>query len=130
MWGRATLEAIESVTSALGDDPGLALDGITSLIDKSLLPVVQQEKEEPRFVMLETIRDYGLERLDASGEMEAVRRIYAEYFVHFAEEAAQEVDGPQQAAWFDRLEQDHENIREVFGGVCWNRHLLRRQSNA
>ena len=111
--GGATLEAIESVTSALGDDPGLALDGITSLIDKSLLPVVQQEKEEPRFVMLETIRDYGLERLDASGEMEAVRRIYAEYFVHFAEEAAQEVDGPQQAAWFDRLEQDHENIREV-----------------
>lgn len=85
--GGATLEAIEAVTVALGDDPGRILDVIASLIDKSLLPPVQQE-EEPRLAMLETIRGYGLERLAASGEMEAVQRIYAEYFVHRAEEAA------------------------------------------
>ena len=109
--GGATLDAIEAVTAALGNDPEQILDGITSLIDKSLLPPVRQE--ESRFVMLETIREYGLEVLEALGEMEAVQRIYAEYFVHFAVEAAQEVDGPQQAQWFDHLEQEHENMREV-----------------
>lgn len=63
--------------------------------------------------MLETIREYGLEVLAASGEMEVTQRIHAEYFVQCAEEAAQEVDGPQQAEWFERMDQEHENVRNV-----------------
>ena len=70
--GGCTLEAIEAVNGALGNPTGLILDIVASLIDKSLLQRREQGKgEEPRFAMLETIREYGLELLAASGEMES-----------------------------------------------------------
>jgi predicted ATPase len=59
--GGAALSAIEAITSALGDEPGAVLDGMASLIDKSLLRQSEPEEEQPRFVMLETIREYGWE---------------------------------------------------------------------
>src|ERR1700751_2676742 len=66
--GGATPEAVEVLSTALGDEPGQSLDGIASLIDKSLLRQSEQEAVEPRFAMLETIREYGLECLTTSGE--------------------------------------------------------------
>src|SRR5205085_670682 len=68
--GGCTLEALEAVCAAFGDEAGTVLDGVASLIDKSLLQQTEQEGEEPRLVMLETIREYGLECLNASTEMD------------------------------------------------------------
>ena len=87
------------------------LDRVTSLIDKSLLQQTEQEEEEPRFMMLETIRAYGLEMLAASGEMEAIQHAHATYYLALAEEAAPELRGPQQALWLERLEREYANLR-------------------
>jgi predicted ATPase len=69
--GGCTLEAVEAVCTMLGDGDGagIVLDGVASLINKSLLQQTEQEGDEPRLVLLETIREYGLEALEASGEM-------------------------------------------------------------
>ncbi|MGZ8692597.1 MAG: tetratricopeptide repeat protein, partial [Gaiellaceae bacterium] len=65
----------------------------------------------PRFGMLETIREYALERLEASGEAEGVRRRHAAYFLALAEEAQPELDAGDMATWLVRLELDHDNLR-------------------
>jgi DNA-binding CsgD family transcriptional regulator/tetratricopeptide (TPR) repeat protein len=61
--------------------------------------------------MLETIREYALEQLSESGELVSLQRRHATYFLRLAEEAEPELHGPQQAAWFDRLEREHDNLR-------------------
>ncbi len=109
--GGGTLEAIESLSGAVAGGTALVLEGVASLIDKSLLQQIEQEGEEPRFVMLETIREYGLEVLIASGEMEITRQAHAAYYLALAEEAEPEFGGPQQAAWLERLEREHDNLR-------------------
>ena len=70
-----------------------------------------EEEDEPRFTMLETIREFGLERLTASGEMEATRQAHAFYYFALAEEAAPELTGPRSAVWLQRLEREHDNLR-------------------
>jgi non-specific serine/threonine protein kinase len=87
------------------------LDGISSLVDKSLLRQVEGLDGEPRFLMLETIREYALERLAESGEEETLRRRHAQYFLQLAEAAEPELRGPQQVAWLERLEREHDNLR-------------------
>jgi predicted ATPase/class 3 adenylate cyclase/DNA-binding CsgD family transcriptional regulator len=113
--GGCTLEAVESVCAASedGDEAGQVLDSVTSLIDKSLLQQTEQEGQEPRLVMLETIREYGLERLHMNREMEAARQNHAEYYLALAEKAEPELVGPRQVIWLERLEQEHENLRAV-----------------
>jgi predicted ATPase/DNA-binding CsgD family transcriptional regulator len=108
--GGCTLQSVEAVCGALGDEAGSVLDGVASLIDKNLLQQMEQE-EEPRFFMLETIREYGLERLAASKEIEATMHAHAAYYLQLAEEAAQNWFGPEQKAWFDRLEREQDNLR-------------------
>jgi predicted ATPase len=110
--GGCTLEAIEAVCAALDkDSAGQILDGVASLIDKSLLRQMEEEREEPRFVILETIREYGLEALEASGEMEATRQAHALYYLRLAEQAEPELRGSQQAVWLERFEREHDNLR-------------------
>jgi len=109
--GGCTLEAVESLSTALGELPTDVLDGMASLMDKSLLQQTGQEGEAPRLVMLETIREYGLEALSASGEMERTRQAHAIYYLALTEQAELELGGPQQAAWLDRLEREHDNLR-------------------
>ena len=97
--GGCTLDSAEEVC-------GADLDTVQSLVDKSLVRV----REGDRFWMLETIRDYAAERLEASGEADELRRRHAEHFLALAEEAepyAREVD----AAWLDRLEREADNLR-------------------
>ena len=109
--GGCTLEGIEVVNGALGNATGLILDSVASLVDKSLLQRREPGKgEEPRLAMLETIREYGLELLGASGEMKAVRKAHAVYFMELSERAGLEraSDSPE---WLDRLEQEHDNLR-------------------
>ena len=109
--GGCTVEAIESVCAAPHDGSGQVLEGVASLIDKSLLQQTEQEGAEPRLVMLETIREYGCECLTASGEAEATQQAHAAYYLALAEQAESELGGPQQSLWLDRLEQEHGNLR-------------------
>ncbi len=109
--GGCTLEAVESLYTALGDMSTDVLDGMASLIDKSLLRQVEQEREEPRLLMLATIREYGLEVLASSGEIESIRQAHAHYYLRLSEDAEVEIGGPRQAVWLERLEQEHDNLR-------------------
>jgi predicted ATPase/class 3 adenylate cyclase/DNA-binding CsgD family transcriptional regulator len=107
-----TLEAIEALCTSLDSESEPVLDVVASLVDKSLLQQVEQQTgEESRFVMLETIREYALERLESHGETETARRVHAAYFLQLAEEAEQGMAGPQQAVLLERLEQEHDNLR-------------------
>ena len=107
-----SMEAIEAVCTPSGSAPVPALDVVASLVDKSLLQQVEQQAgEESRSVMLETIREYALERLESHGEAEATRRAHETYFLTLAEETEQGMTGPQQAVLLERLEQEHDNLR-------------------
>jgi predicted ATPase/serine/threonine protein kinase/DNA-binding CsgD family transcriptional regulator len=111
--GGCTLQAIEAVCAGLdnSDEAAQPLDAVASLVDKSLLQQTEQEGEEPRFLMLETIREYGLERLAVNGEMEATRLAHATYYLVLAEEAEPQLLSLQQVVWLERLDQEHENLR-------------------
>src|ERR687893_813113 len=109
--GGRTLEAIEAVCDTEGDLPVDALEGVSSLLDKSLLVREETSEEESRFVMLETIHEYAREKLHESGEAAELSRLHAEYFLAFAEEAEPELEGTEQAPWMERLEADYDNCR-------------------
>jgi predicted ATPase/DNA-binding CsgD family transcriptional regulator len=109
--GGCTFEAIEAVSTALGDAREQVLDGVASLIDKSLLQHTQSGSGEPRLHMLETIREYGLEVLTTSGEVQATQQAHAEYYLKLAEEAEPHFGGVEEALWLDRLEREHGNLR-------------------
>ena len=113
--GGCTLEAAEAVCAALDGEEGAGhiLERVTSLLDKSLLQTVQQEGKESRLVMLETIREYGLEALVTSGEIEASRQAHANYYLELAEEAERELEGLQAAVALEQLEREHDNLRAV-----------------
>src|SRR5437763_8932910 len=111
--GGCTLEAGEAVCADASDggEAGQVWESVASLIDKSLLQQTEQEGEEPRLLMLETIREYGLEVLATSGEIEITRQAHALYYLRLSEEAEPELAGPQQAIWLERLEREHDNLR-------------------
>jgi predicted ATPase/class 3 adenylate cyclase len=108
--GGWTFESAEAVCDPeeLGVD---ALDGLTSLVDKSLIRRVEAPGRPARFSMLETIREFGLEQLEATGELEPVRRRHAEHFLRLAEDAEPHLTGDDQGEWLDRCDQEHANIR-------------------
>jgi len=111
--GGCTLEAAESVCAALGeaDAPRSVFDGVASLIDKSFLRQSDPEGQEPRLLMLETIREYGWECLNGSGELEETRHAHALYYLHLAEQVEPHLRSAQQAVWLARLEEEHDNLR-------------------
>ena len=109
--GGFTLEAAEAVCNA-EDDCGMDIqDGVSSLVDKSLLQQMEQAGGEPRFAMLETIREYGLECLKAESEREIFRRRHALFFLQLIERAEPELGRQQQSIWLASLEQEHDNFR-------------------
>ncbi|HET8851854.1 MAG TPA: LuxR C-terminal-related transcriptional regulator [Ktedonobacteraceae bacterium] len=110
--GGCPLQAAEAVCEALGEGAGKVVEAVASVIDKSLVYQTEQEgEEEPRLLMLETIREYALEVLSASGELEATRQAHASYYLRMAEQAEAELEGPQQVRWLKRLEREHDNLR-------------------
>src|SRR5712664_599681 len=88
--GGCTLEGVEAVCDTNGDLDLDLLDGMASMVDKSLVQQVEQAKGESRFLMLETIREYALEKLLASGERASTKRAHAAYCLVLAEEEASE----------------------------------------
>ncbi|HEX9373589.1 MAG TPA: tetratricopeptide repeat protein, partial [Roseiflexaceae bacterium] len=87
------------------------LDGLTSLVDKSLLNYETGADGEPRFTMLETIREYAREKLEASGQSDLARRRHAAYYLALASAAEREPDGARQECWFHRLDAEYNNLR-------------------
>jgi predicted ATPase/DNA-binding CsgD family transcriptional regulator len=111
--GGCTLEAAEAVCNTIEDSSAATLDGLTSLIDKSLLRQEEGVGGEPRFAMLETIREYALEQLAASEEAEEIQTAHAACYLALAEEAEPELNGAEQRAWLKRLEAEHSNLQAV-----------------
>ena len=108
--GGCTLEAVEAVCDTKGDLGLDVLDGMASMVDKSLVQQVEQVDKEARFFMLSTIREYSLERLAESKDESATRRAHAAYYLVLAEEGAEE-DIAARPEWLDRFEVEHENFR-------------------
>jgi non-specific serine/threonine protein kinase len=106
--GGWTLEAAETVGTGEGVKEEDVLDLLSRLVDKSLV-VAEAGEGEVRYRMLEPIRQYGLERLEQSGNADAARRRHAAFFLALAEEA--ELLGPRQGEWLERLEMEHDNLR-------------------
>ncbi|HEY7034657.1 MAG TPA: tetratricopeptide repeat protein, partial [Thermomicrobiales bacterium] len=109
--GGWTLEAAAAVVAAPGD-PGIdVLEGLGSLVDRSLVSQAEQPDGEPRFGMLETVREFGLEQLAASGDDEAVRRAHAAWCVGLAERFRESLVSLAFLEWPDRIEADLDNLR-------------------
>jgi non-specific serine/threonine protein kinase len=109
--GGFSLDAVETVVAATGETGIDLLDGVASLVDNSLLQRVEAPGDEPRFAMLETVREFGLERLAESGEAAGTEDAHGAVFLALAEQARPELVGPRSAAWLDRLEVEHDNVR-------------------
>ncbi len=125
--GGCTLEALEAVCDTKGDLGLDVLDGMASLVDKSLAQQVEQVDKETRFVMLSAIREYALERLAGSNDESVTRRAHAAYYLVLAEEGAEDIAAKPE--WLDRYEVEHENFRLAIdyliktGDVEWGLRL-------
>jgi predicted ATPase/class 3 adenylate cyclase len=108
--GGWTFESAEAVCDpeGLGLD---ALDGLTSLVDKSLVRRTEPPGRPSRFSMLETIREFGHEQLEVTGDIELVLRRHAEHFLRLAVEVEPHLTGEDHGEWLDRCDQEHANIR-------------------
>jgi predicted ATPase/DNA-binding CsgD family transcriptional regulator len=105
--GGWTIEAAEAVAGA---ERGV-LDALAALVDQSLVQRVARPGREPRFSMLETIREFALERLAASGEETAIRDAHAVHFLDMVEAASPHPSRPPSPIWIERLHADHANLR-------------------
>ena len=137
--GGVSLEAAEPVAQAVGGFD--IMDSLGTLVDHSLVRQ-QTQQSDPRFVMLEIIREFGLERLSEEGENEEVARAHAECFLELVERAAGELTGGEQRSWLRALDVDRGNVRRALeywratgdgdhemrmGAALWRYWLLRGQ---
>lgn len=120
--GGGALVAIESVSN--GDGDVNVLGTIESLVDKSLLNQIDAYRE-PRFAMLETIREYAWEKLLAAGEAEFVRERHRDFYLALAEEAQANLTGAEQTEWVKQLEDEHENLRAALNFSLVEGHAQR-----
>jgi predicted ATPase/class 3 adenylate cyclase len=104
------LEELEAVCGPAADVGGDVLESLDQLADQSLLRRLP-DFDEPRFLMLQTIRDFATELLEESDEAQLIRDRHLEAFIALAERAQPHLFGPQRKEWLDRLEHDHDNFR-------------------
>jgi predicted ATPase/class 3 adenylate cyclase len=121
--GGCTLEAAEAVANGAADLEVDVFDGIASLVEKSLLRLEGHDDDEPRFVMLESIREFGMRALEASGEAESLREHHASHYLFVAEDAEPHLSGPEQIAWLDRLEHDQGNLDAALRWLYEKQHV-------
>ena len=116
--GGCTLEAAEAVGAGSGIERAEVLDLLSGLVDKSMVVTGASPGtgDAPRYRMLEPVLQYGLERLEESGEAERVRDRHARYYLALAEEAAPELKGARQTMWLEQLETERGNLR---GALSW-----------
>lgn len=109
--GGATLDAVEAVVRGTAGGGESLLDVLASLVDNSLLLPDPQPDGESRFRILDTIREFAGELLEASGERQELRSRHAQHYGRLAETAEPALTGPDQAMWLERLEREHDNFR-------------------
>jgi predicted ATPase/DNA-binding winged helix-turn-helix (wHTH) protein len=121
--GGWSLDAAEAV-AGWGDLPDTVLEILSALVDQSLVQRIEDVNGEPRFTMLETVREYALERLDSSGELSDVRQRHAEHFTELAEEAEPQLTSAQRKPWLAQLQAEYNNLRAA---LTW---LIRERADA
>jgi predicted ATPase/class 3 adenylate cyclase len=118
--GGWTLEAAESVSAGGGVESTRILDLLTSLVDKSLV-LAETQRGEARYRLLETVRQFGMDKLEESGEADDARTRHRDWYLDLAEQADREQGGPRSAPsagmmkplWIERLETEHDNLRSA-----------------
>jgi predicted ATPase/serine/threonine protein kinase len=115
--GGCDLEGIEAVCDSKGDLELDLLEGMASLIDKSLVQKAALASSDSRFVMLQTIHEYAWEKLEASGEEPSIKRAHAAYCLVLAEEGAADQNAAQVAEWLERIALEHDNMRAALEWV-------------
>jgi predicted ATPase len=115
--GGCTLEAVEAVCSGGGLADWEVVDLLGSLVNKSLVLLEEAagEAEQGRYRLLETVRQYGQERLAVTGEATVLRDRHLAWCLALAEQARPHLEGPDQAVWLDVLEREHDNLRAALG---------------
>jgi predicted ATPase len=114
--GGCTPDAAEAACLMAGEDLNIP-QGLSSLAEKNLVRLADLNGE-PRFRMLETIREYARERLAESGEVDAIEPRFAVYFLQFAEQVEPKLYGPEQRLWLERIEAEYDNLRAT---LAWLR---------
>jgi non-specific serine/threonine protein kinase len=129
LWSRASvfaggfeLEAAEAVCSGGEMTQDQVVDSLTELVDNSILQV-QEEVGQRRFHMLETVREYGLLKLDEAGERASFRQRHLDWCVELARRAEPEWRGPDQRLWLDRLGAELDNFRSALELACEDENL-------
>ena len=112
-WGLEAADAVALASDEFHTDP---LDLMSSLLDKSLIRRQSEARAEPRYDMLETLREYGRERLIEAGEAETTAGRHARWFLELAARAAPTLTGVDRGVWLDRLEQESNNFS---AGMRW-----------
>ena len=115
--GGWTLEAAEAVCSRGGIEEGDVLDLLGGLVDKSLVVAGAPTGGAVRYRMLEPLRQYAREKLEEGAEIDEVQNRHTAFFLTVAEKAEPELAGPRQSAWVERLEAEHDNMREALSWV-------------
>lgn len=118
--GGCTIEAVAAVYGEQEEPENDVYSMLVSLLDQSLLQQQKSEDDEPRFVLLENIREYGLERLGEHNEIEESQHTHALYYLALVEKALPYLTGPRQATWLTQLDQEKDNLRAA---LTW---LLRK----
>ncbi len=135
--GGCTLEAVEIVCLHRSQKAIDVFSLLASLLDKNLLQPVGQDESEPHYVLLESVREYGLDCLEKQGELAETQRAHAFYFLTFLERIGPALRSAQLATWLSVLERELENLRtallwfvqqqeteqalcfcEIFGNFC------------
>lgn len=110
--GGATLEAAGQVCAAPPDASGEQItEVLVALVDKSMVQHQGQDESDARYWLLQTLSEYGVERLAEAGELESIRATHAAYYLSWVERIAPLLSGAEQVRWLDLLDQDYENVR-------------------
>jgi len=120
--GGCTLQAVEAITKQTGAGAVNILDGVSTLLENNLVRQVEQPDGEPRLLLLETIREYGLECLADTGEWEATRAAHAGYYLALVEEAEPQLRGPEQSRWMSQLGMEQENLHAALSFLLEQPH--------
>ncbi len=121
--GGCTLEGAEAICNTRRDLEIELFDGLSSLVDKNLVHCVDRAQAEPRFAMLETIREYAVERLIESGERSATRRAQAAYCLVLAEEGNPELSSSERTRWLTQCDHEIENFRSALDWLFESRDV-------
>ncbi len=117
--GGFTTDAAEAIADDFAKDKPIN-DLIRSLLDKSLIQRLPSEQDEPRFNMLRMIRDYALDQLRKAGKESDIRDKHLAYFLDLAEHAEEEIHGPDQIAWMEQIEKNHNNFQTMLDWCVTN----------